>query len=218
MYCTVWGWDFRRWYCWSRPIFGSHRVSCVKVELVSMNKVPCCADVFLFTLINSEKKIKSADPSDLLSSNMAAQLSSWSIIFTFQILVSDATADNQAIQISKSSSTKQFKLHFEVVIARFGGRRITDQDLESKFWLAKKTIAPPYWNSISRSGQQTLFFFLRVGEGAKKTSAQQAMNNVELASMNKVVLASIKKVELSSMNNVELASMNNVVNNVVQPW
>ena len=38
--------------------------------------------------------------------------------FTFQILVSDAPAVYQAIQNSKSSSTKRFKLHFEVVIAR----------------------------------------------------------------------------------------------------
>ena len=46
----------------------------------------------------------SADLSDLLSSNMAVQLSSWSIL-------------GQAIQNSKSNSTKRFKLHFEVVIA-----------------------------------------------------------------------------------------------------
>ena len=33
----------------------------------------CCADIFLFTLANSAKKITSADPCDLLSFNMAAQ-------------------------------------------------------------------------------------------------------------------------------------------------
>ena len=42
----------------------------------------CCADVFFFNLANSEKKM-SADLSDLLSSNMAVQLSFWSIIIYF---------------------------------------------------------------------------------------------------------------------------------------
>ena len=62
--------------------------------------------------------------------------------------------------ISKSSSTKRFKLHhFEVIIAGLATvASLSYQDLESKFWLAKKTITPPYWNSISRSSQQTLFF------------------------------------------------------------
>ena len=57
----------------------------------------------------------------------------------------------------------------------FCNRRITDQDLESKFWLAKKTIAPPYWNAISRSGQQTLFFYPSNWREWNETSAQQAI-------------------------------------------
>ena len=61
-------------------------------------------------------------------------------------------------------SIKQFKIEFDEAVQTWsyncliGGRRVTYQDLESKFWLAKKTITPPYWNSISRSDQQTLSF------------------------------------------------------------
>ena len=70
---------------------------------------------FFFTLANSEKKITSADPSDLLSSNMVVQLSSCSISISFPNPC-DATV-YKAIQNSKSSSTMRFTLHFEVIIA-----------------------------------------------------------------------------------------------------
>ena len=91
---------------------------------------------FFFTLANSEKKITSADLKDLLSCNMVVQLFSWSIIIYFPN-PSDAAAVYQAIQNSKLSSTKQFKvkLHFEVIIARL------------------VAVA-----SISLLGQQMLFF------------------------------------------------------------
>ena len=64
--------------------------------------------VFFFTLANSARKITSADPSDLLSSNMVARncLLGQSE-FTFQILVSDAAiitySNYRAIITSKGS-------------------------------------------------------------------------------------------------------------------
>ena len=81
------------------------------------NGLACWADGFFFTLANSEKKITSPDPSDLLSFNVVVQLSSCSIIVSFlNPGISDATV-YKAIQNSKSSSTKRFNVHFEVIIA-----------------------------------------------------------------------------------------------------
>lgn len=45
---------------------------------------------------------------------------------------------------------------FLIYNCSIGRHRVTYQDLETRFWLAKETITPPYRNSISRSAQQTL--------------------------------------------------------------
>ena len=111
-------------------------------------KLACCGNVFFFfTLAKSAQKITSAKPSDLLSSNMAAKLSSCSIVIYFPNSDKNLNRFDEAVQTLCWS--------YNCLIS---GRRVTYQDLESKFWLAQKTIAPPYWNSISRSVYQTLFF------------------------------------------------------------
>ena len=113
---------------------------------------------FFFTLAKSAQKITSAKPSDLLSSNMAAKLSSLSIIIYFPNPAKwrdGCRSRNSKFQIEFDEAVQTLFWSYNCLIS---GRRVTYQDLESKFWLAQKTIAPPYWNSISRSVYQTLFF------------------------------------------------------------
>ena len=77
------------------------------------------------------KKITSADPSDLLSSNMGIWRCNCFLgqsEFTFQILLSDATAANLAIITSKWSLNRFVELEFW--IALIDSRRVTYQDLE----------------------------------------------------------------------------------------
>ena len=53
-----------------------------------MHHIACCANGgFFFTVANLAKKITSADPNVLLSSNMAVQLSSWPIRVYFVLIL-----------------------------------------------------------------------------------------------------------------------------------
>ena len=84
-----------------------------------MSRLACLQKVFVFTLANSAKKITPADPSDFLSSNMAAQLSSWSIIIYFPN--------------PSKPPIEQFKMEFDDRSGSIDSRRVTYQGWESKF-------------------------------------------------------------------------------------
>ena len=138
-------WNIIQWipYKLSVPMIYVLRKNLIMLHYCT-NGLACWADRVFFTLANSEKKITSPDPSDLLSFNVVVQLSSCSIIVSFL---------NPQVLVTQLASIKQFKiqnLSFWSYNCWIGGRRITYQDLESKFWLAKRTITLPYW--------QTLFF------------------------------------------------------------
>ena len=86
--------------------------------VLSLN-LACCADVcvcFFSTLANSAKTKTSADRATYWVPIWRRNCLLGQSLFTFQILVRDATAVYQAINNLKSSSTKRFKLHFEVII------------------------------------------------------------------------------------------------------